>query len=257
MLPEVAGRDVLVIDDIFDTGHTLLEVLSFLDELRPRSIRTAVLVLKQGKQAVELRPDYVGFEIPDVFVVGYGLDYNDAYRNLPYLAAIEPQDIEAQRRIVRSSQVMAHLRLAIVTPRFWPLVGDDYDASVAAGRIADRAGPRADRRHAAVEADLAASRWRSARCRSFACADRLAAAGARSAGCIRCRAGWRAGRHLDGVLVAGLRARGLCRARLRRGGPASDVLLAGEDDLAWQQTATLGGRIAARCREARTIVAPS
>lgn len=97
MLPEVAGRDVLVIDDIFDTGHTLLEVLSFLDDLGPRSVRTAVLVLKQGKQRVNLRPDYVGFEIPDVFVVGYGLDYNDAYRNLPYLAAIEPQDIEAER----------------------------------------------------------------------------------------------------------------------------------------------------------------
>jgi hypoxanthine phosphoribosyltransferase len=97
MLPEVAGRDVLVVDDIFDTGHTLLEVLSFLDALRPRSIRTAVLVLKQGKQQVALRPDYVGFEIPDVFVVGYGLDYNDAYRNLPYLAALEPQDIESER----------------------------------------------------------------------------------------------------------------------------------------------------------------
>jgi hypoxanthine phosphoribosyltransferase len=97
MLPDVAGRDVLVIDDIFDTGHTLLEVLTFLDELGPRSVRTAVLVLKRGKQQVDLRPDYVGFEIPDVFVVGYGLDYNDAYRNLPYLAALEPQDIEAQR----------------------------------------------------------------------------------------------------------------------------------------------------------------
>jgi hypoxanthine phosphoribosyltransferase len=97
MLPEVAGRDVLVIDDIFDTGHTLLEVLSFLDALGPRSVRTAVMVLKQGKQRVTLRPDYVGFEIPDVFVVGYGLDYNDAYRNLPYLAALEPADIEAQR----------------------------------------------------------------------------------------------------------------------------------------------------------------
>jgi hypoxanthine phosphoribosyltransferase len=97
MLPEVAGRDVLVIDDIFDTGHTLVEVLAFLDELGPRSVRTAVLVLKQGKQQVKLRPDYVGCEIPDVFVVGYGLDYNDAYRNLPFLAALEPQDIEAQR----------------------------------------------------------------------------------------------------------------------------------------------------------------
>jgi hypoxanthine phosphoribosyltransferase len=93
MLPEVAGRDVLVLDDIFDTGHTLLEVLGLLDDLKPRSIRTAVLVLKQGKQLVTLRPDYVGFEIPDVFVVGYGLDYNDAYLNQPYLAALEPPDI--------------------------------------------------------------------------------------------------------------------------------------------------------------------
>jgi hypoxanthine phosphoribosyltransferase len=93
MLPEVAGRDVLVIDDIFDTGHTLLEVLAFLDELGPRSVRSAVLVLKQGKQQVAIRPDYVGCEIPDVFVVGYGLDYNDAYRNLPFLAALENDDI--------------------------------------------------------------------------------------------------------------------------------------------------------------------
>lgn len=95
MLTEIAGRDVLVVDDIFDTGHTLVEVLALLKDLGPRSISTAVLILKQGKQKVTLRPDYVGFEIPDVFVVGYGLDYNDAYRNLPFLAALEPQDIES------------------------------------------------------------------------------------------------------------------------------------------------------------------
>jgi hypoxanthine phosphoribosyltransferase len=96
MLPEITDRDVLLVDDIFDTGHTLLEVISLLDERRPRSIRSAVLVLKKGKQQVALRPDYVGFEIPDVFVVGYGLDYNDAYRNLPFLAALEPEDIASQ-----------------------------------------------------------------------------------------------------------------------------------------------------------------
>jgi hypoxanthine phosphoribosyltransferase len=94
MLPEIAGRDVLVLDDIFDTGHTLLEVLSLLDEYKPKSLRSAVLVLKRGKQRVNVQPDYVGLEIPDVFVVGYGLDYNDAYRNLPHLAALESQDIE-------------------------------------------------------------------------------------------------------------------------------------------------------------------
>jgi len=81
---------VLVVDDIFDTGHTLLEVLSFLDDLGPRSIRTAVLVLKQGKQQVALRPDYVGFEIPDVFVVGYGLDYAERYRDLPFVGVLKP-----------------------------------------------------------------------------------------------------------------------------------------------------------------------
>jgi len=97
MLPEVTGQDVLVIDDIFDTGHTLTQVLARLRELEPTSISTAVLVLKQGKQQVSLRPDYVGFEIPDVFVVGYGLDYNDAYRNLPFLAALEPEDVEPPR----------------------------------------------------------------------------------------------------------------------------------------------------------------
>jgi hypoxanthine phosphoribosyltransferase len=94
MLPEIAGRDVLVIDDIFDTGHTLVEVLGLINRLGARSVRTAVLVLKRGKQQVSLAPDYFGFEIPDVFVVGYGLDYNDAYRNLPFLAALEPEDIE-------------------------------------------------------------------------------------------------------------------------------------------------------------------
>jgi len=95
MLPDIAGRDVLLVDDIFDTGHTLGEVIALLSRHGARSIRSAVLVLKRGKQVVNFRPEYVGLEIPDVFVVGYGLDYNDAYRNLPYLAALEPDDIAA------------------------------------------------------------------------------------------------------------------------------------------------------------------
>jgi len=94
MMLDIVGRDVLLVDDIFDTGVTLFEVVSLLDEMRPKSIRSAVLLLKKGKQQVVMRPDYVGFEIPDEFVVGYGLDYNDAYRNLPYLAALEPSDLE-------------------------------------------------------------------------------------------------------------------------------------------------------------------
>lgn len=96
MMPDIAGRDVLLVDDIFDTGRTLQEVTASLADFRPRSLRSAVLLLKRGRQEVDLRPDYVGFEIPDEFVVGYGLDYNDQFRNLPYLAALEPSDLSGQ-----------------------------------------------------------------------------------------------------------------------------------------------------------------
>jgi len=94
MLLDVEGRDVLLVDDIFDTGHTLNEVVAMIDELGPKSIKSAVLLLKRGRQEVKMRPDYVGFEIPDEFVVGYGLDYRDMYRNLPYLAALEDSDLK-------------------------------------------------------------------------------------------------------------------------------------------------------------------
>jgi len=96
LMPDIAGRDVLLVDDIFDTGRTLHEVISRFDDFRPRSLRSAVLLLKRGRQEVDLRPDYVGFEIPDEFVVGYGLDFNDQYRNLPYLATLEPSDLAGQ-----------------------------------------------------------------------------------------------------------------------------------------------------------------
>jgi len=93
MMPDICGRDVLLVDDIFDTGHTLVEVMRRMGKLGPASLRTAVLLLKQGRQQVSLHPDYVAFRIPDEFVVGYGLDYQDEYRNLSYIASLEPQDI--------------------------------------------------------------------------------------------------------------------------------------------------------------------
>ncbi|MEX2112235.1 MAG: hypoxanthine phosphoribosyltransferase [Pirellulales bacterium] len=95
MLPNIAGRDVLLVDDIFDTGHTLTALIEQLASLSPRSVRSAVLLLKRGRQRVALRPDYVGFEIPDAFVVGYGLDFHDAYRHLPYVAVLEADDLAA------------------------------------------------------------------------------------------------------------------------------------------------------------------
>jgi hypoxanthine phosphoribosyltransferase len=84
---------VLVIDDIFDTGHTLVEVLAQLLPHQPASIRTAVLMQKTGRSEVAIQPDDIVFEIPDEFVVGYGLDYEDRFRNLPYVAALEPEDL--------------------------------------------------------------------------------------------------------------------------------------------------------------------
>ena len=93
LMPAVAGRDVLLIDDIFDTGHTLAQVVSLVQELGPRSVRSSVLLCKMGRQEVEYRPDFVALEIPDEFVVGYGLDYQDAYRNLPYIATLDEDDI--------------------------------------------------------------------------------------------------------------------------------------------------------------------
>jgi len=95
LMPDVADRDVLLVDDIFDTGHTLVGLLKLLEPLQVRSVRTAVLLLKEGRQQVEYRPDYVAFSIPDEFVVGYGLDYRDTYRNLPFVATLEPADIES------------------------------------------------------------------------------------------------------------------------------------------------------------------
>ena len=94
LMPDISGREVLLIDDIFDTGHTLDELITLMDDLGTTSIRSAVLLRKQGRQEVDLEPDFVGFEIPNEFVVGYGLDYEDDYRNLPYVAALEPHEIK-------------------------------------------------------------------------------------------------------------------------------------------------------------------
>lgn len=93
LLLDVHRRDVLLVDDIFDTGHTIQEIGALLEKMGASSVRSAVLLRKQGRQEVDLRPDFVGFEIPNEFVVGYGLDYQDLYRNLRHLAALEPHEI--------------------------------------------------------------------------------------------------------------------------------------------------------------------
>jgi len=94
MMPDIAGREVLLIDDIYDTGHTLVEIIGRLGAMKPKSICSAVLLYKEGRRQVEVEPHYVAFRIPNEFVVGYGLDYRDEYRNLPHIAALEPDEIE-------------------------------------------------------------------------------------------------------------------------------------------------------------------
>ncbi len=88
-VPDVRNRDVLLLDDILDTGQTIAKLLTILPEHGARSVRTAVMLRKRGRQQIPLEPDYVGFEIEDAFVVGYGLDYNDDYRHLPYVAILD------------------------------------------------------------------------------------------------------------------------------------------------------------------------
>ncbi len=86
------GRDVVIVEDIVDTGLTLAYLQAILAARRPRSLRTACLLNKPSRRQAGVRVDYVGFTIDDRFVVGYGLDCDGRYRNLPYVAAFEPTE---------------------------------------------------------------------------------------------------------------------------------------------------------------------
>jgi len=91
-LPDVEGRDVLVLDDILDSGRTLAAIMGRIQEdCRPRSVRSAVLLSKKVNRAVPIEADYTGFEIGDEFVVGYGLDYQGEYRNLPVIGVLRKE----------------------------------------------------------------------------------------------------------------------------------------------------------------------
>jgi hypoxanthine phosphoribosyltransferase len=84
------GRNVLIVEDIVDTGLTLTYLQQILSNRNPRSLRTACLLSKPSRRKVDVRVEYIGFNIDDHFVVGYGLDYNEQYRNLPHIAVLEP-----------------------------------------------------------------------------------------------------------------------------------------------------------------------
>lgn len=87
----LGGRHVLIVDDILDSGQTIALLRAMIGEQGPASVRTCVLLDKQVERAVDVRAEYVGFEIPDEFVVGYGLDYDGHYRNLPEIAVLRPE----------------------------------------------------------------------------------------------------------------------------------------------------------------------
>ena len=86
---DLDDRDVVVVDDIFDTGCTLVSICRLLEGMNPRSVKSCVLLAKNKSRDSTFMPDYIGFEIADEFVVGYGLDFNESYRNLPYIGVFK------------------------------------------------------------------------------------------------------------------------------------------------------------------------
>jgi hypoxanthine phosphoribosyltransferase len=90
-LPDVVDRHILILDDILDSGYTLAAIREKLKTAKPRSIRMCVLLSKKKQRARHVNADYVGFEIEDEFVVGYGLDFMERYRNLPYIGVLRKE----------------------------------------------------------------------------------------------------------------------------------------------------------------------
>lgn len=88
----IEGKHVLIVEDIVDTGHTLKYLIGLLESHKPASVRTAALVRKAERAEVDVDVDYLGFDIPDKWVVGYGLDYAEQNRTLPYIGIVKPTD---------------------------------------------------------------------------------------------------------------------------------------------------------------------
>ena len=90
----IEGKDIIVIEDILDSGNTLFYLMQILQARHPASIRLCTLLDKPSRRIKPIKADYAGFEVPDEFVVGYGLDYDEKYRNLPYIGVLKPQVYE-------------------------------------------------------------------------------------------------------------------------------------------------------------------
>ena len=88
---DLSGKDVLIVEDILDTGITLSHLMPMLKMRNPNSVRLCTILSKPSRRQAKIEPDYLGFEVPDEFVVGYGLDYAEKYRNLPYVGVLKSQ----------------------------------------------------------------------------------------------------------------------------------------------------------------------
>ena len=91
---DLSGKDVLIVEDILDTGVTLSNLVPMLKMRNPNSVRICTILDKPSRRKADIAPDYEGFQVPDEFVVGYGLDYDEKYRNLPYIGVLKPEVYE-------------------------------------------------------------------------------------------------------------------------------------------------------------------
>lgn len=92
----IEGRDLIIVEDILDSGNTLYYLMDVLRARHPNSIRICTLMDKPARRKKPIKADYVGFQIPDAFIVGYGLDYDERYRNLPYVGVLKPSVYEGE-----------------------------------------------------------------------------------------------------------------------------------------------------------------
>ena len=88
---DLSGREVLIVEDVLDTGVTLSNLVPMLKMRHPNSVRICAILDKPARRKTDIRADYTGFEVPDAFVVGYGLDYDEKYRNLPFVGVLKPE----------------------------------------------------------------------------------------------------------------------------------------------------------------------
>ncbi len=90
---DIYNRNIIIVEDIVDTGVTLSYLKKYLEDRNPKDVKICTMLDKPSRRRVDLKPDYIGYEVDDLFIIGYGLDYDQRYRNLPYISYLEPGDL--------------------------------------------------------------------------------------------------------------------------------------------------------------------